>query len=176
MKNSIKLLLFILITTLSLNAQSDNNSIGFGFNAGQTQNDFGIGIDIISPYMANSTIAIKIGANLKWLQHETGSHTTWSPYQNVQIGIRSRNFIVDNKIFIYGEGGGILLLPNTTFSSEDYILGGYALFGFEFRTTSKIGFFVELGGVGTGARADKVVHKPIYSNGFLTNVGFRLTP
>lgn len=176
MKNTLLLLSTFFLTFLSLNAQTDKNSISFGFAANQTQNDFGIGVDIISPYFANSIVAIKVGANLKFLQHSTATSTTWSPYQNIQLGIRSRNFIIEDKIFIYGEGGGIVLLPNTKFSSQNSNFGGYGLFGFEFRTNEKVGFFVELGGVGTGARADKIALSPIYSNGFLTNVGFRLTP
>jgi hypothetical protein len=177
MKNSAKIIVLSLSTLLSinLNAQSEKNGIGIGFHVNQIQNDFGIGIDIISPYFANSIVAIKIGGSLKWLQHSTLTSTTWTPYQNAQLGIRSRNFIIDDKFFIYGEGGGILLIPNSIFSSEEFRGGGYGLFGFEFRTSSKIGFYFELGGVGTGARADKIVKSPIYSNGFLTNVGFRIT-
>ena len=37
-----------------------------------------------------------------------------------------------------------------------------------------INYFIELGGVGTGAKADKIAFKPIYSNGFLIDVGFRV--
>jgi hypothetical protein len=36
-----------------------------------------------------------------------------------------------------------------------------------------VSYFIELGGVGTGANADKVTGNPIYSNGFLISVGFR---
>lgn len=178
MKSSAKLLLLIFFASLtnSLTAQSEKNTVGIGFHVNQIQNDFGIGVDFVSPYFANSIVAITAGGSFKWLQHSTGTSSTWSFYQNAQIGIRSRNYIIEDKIFIYGEGGGILLIPNTVFSSEDYRTGGYGLFGFEFRASSAIGFYFELGGVGTGARADKVANSPIYSNGFLTKVGFRITP
>jgi hypothetical protein len=36
-----------------------------------------------------------------------------------------------------------------------------------------INYFIELGAVGTGAKADKLPTNPIYSNGFLMSVGFR---
>jgi hypothetical protein len=36
-----------------------------------------------------------------------------------------------------------------------------------------VSYFIELGGIGVGANADKVPGKPIYSNGFLISVGVR---
>ena len=35
-------------------------------------------------------------------------------------------------------------------------------------------YFIEIGGVGTGATEDKIVLQPIYSNGFLISSGFRM--
>ena len=35
-------------------------------------------------------------------------------------------------------------------------------------------YFIEMGGVGTGAIAEKSIGKPIYSNGFLLSVGLRV--
>ena len=34
-------------------------------------------------------------------------------------------------------------------------------------------YFIEIGGVGSGATADKVVGNPIYANGLMINVGYR---
>jgi len=175
-KLTIVVLALLSISTMTLKAQTKTNTVSFGFNINQVQNDFGLGIDIVSPYFANSKVAIKVGGNIKWLEYMEGAETTWTPYQNIQIGIRGRQFIIEDKLFIYGEGGGIMLLPNTKFSTESTKFGGYGLFGFEFKPTEKFGFYFEMGGVGTGATADKITNKPIYSNGFLTNVGFRITP
>jgi len=40
----------------------------------------------------------------------------------------------------------------------------------------RLSYFAEIGGMGTGAKADKIPSKPIYSNGFTTSAGlsFRL--
>lgn len=176
-KNRIRMLVVILcILTTSLMAQTKSNNVGFGFNISQVQNDFGIGLDIISPYFAKSKIAVRVGGNFKWLEHLENEITTWTPYQNIQIGIRGRQFIVEDKLNIYGEGGSMIIFPNNEFSSENTIAGGYGLFGFEFKPSEKFGFYLELGGVGTGAIADKLATKPIYSNGFISTVGFRITP
>ena len=167
------LALFIMLTT-QVTAQTSPNKLEIGFNLSQYQKDFGLGLHLISPYFIKSTIAIKVGANIQWLEYINGTETTWATYQNFQLGIRGRSVIVSDKIFIYGEGGFITILPNSNFSSESSVFGGYGLFGFEFKPSPKFAYFIELGGVGTGATADKIAGKPIYSNGFLTNVGFRI--
>jgi hypothetical protein len=77
---------------------------------------------------------------------------------------------------LYGKAGIVGVVP-TDDVAEDYDVGFGALgaFGFEFffseqRTGS---YFIELGGVGTGAEADALGGEPIYANGFLANVGVR---
>ena len=174
--NKIKTALGFLLVMLSIQitAQTKTNKMEIGFNLSQYQKDFGFGVHILSPYFAKSKVAIKLGANFQLLKHFNGTETTWTPYQNVQLGIRGRDAIVEDKIFIYGEGGIVTIFTNSKFSSNSTGFGGYGLCGFEFKQTLKFAYFIEFGGIGTGATADKIISKPIYSNGFLTNVGFRI--
>ena len=160
--------------TLHVSGQNQSNKLELGIQVNQFQNDFGIGAHLISPYFLNSKVAVRAGANFQWFEHYEGAETTWTPYQSFQLGLRSRTAIIENKLFIYGEGGVVFILPNSDFSSEDTEFGGYGVFGFEFKTNQKFAYFIELGGVGTGANADLVGNVPIYSNGFLTQVGFRI--
>lgn len=76
---------------------------------------------------------------------------------------------------MYGEGGILGLFPSSDFSSKKFVFGGYGLFGFEFFMNQMNKYFIELGSCGTGAKADKIATKPIYSNGFLISTGFRVT-
>jgi len=151
----------------------ERNNFALGFNINQFQNDIGIGVHIISPYCANNSVALKLGGNFEWFQHTDNNETIWTPYQNIQIGFRGRHAIIENKIFMYGEGGTVLLLPNSKFSTKETVFGGYGLFGFEFLANQRLSYFVELGGMGTEAKADKIPSKPIYSNGFTASTGLR---
>jgi hypothetical protein len=176
-----KIIALILITALysicSLAHGQEKNGAGIGFNINQFQNDFGLGLHMTSPYFICKSVAVKIGGNLQWLQHTNNSNNefTWTPYGNIQLGIRNRRIaIVQDKIFAYGEGGMVLLLPHPKFSAKKMEPGGYGLFGFDFSVTETMGYFIELGGIGTGARADKALHRPIFSNGFTTSAGFRI--
>jgi len=176
MIRKIKLLVFTIFCTLALNvtAQNQSNKLEFGFNVNQFHKDFGVGVHLISPYFLLAKVAVTAGVNLQWFEYYDGSETTWTPYQSFQIGLRSRSPIIENKLFIYGEGGVLTILPNSDFSNKSSEFGGYGVFGFEFKSRPIFGYYIELGGVGTGAIADELATNPIYSNGFLTKVGLRI--
>jgi len=164
----------VFMVCLTAAAQDKKDNLAVGAHISQFQQNFGVGAHVISPYFANKKMAVKAAANLQWLQHTALDETTWTPYGNVQLGLRCRHEILEDKIFIYGEGGGVLLLPNNEFSSYKTVKGGYGLFGFEFKGSQSMGYFIELGGMGTGAKADRLSNKPIYSQGFTSSVGFRI--
>ncbi|MBX2970627.1 MAG: hypothetical protein KF803_14750 [Cyclobacteriaceae bacterium] len=166
----------MLVLALQMQAQESlNKNFGIGGHVGQHQKDFGIGINITSPYFANQKMAVRLKGSLVWNEHlNSDSETTWSAYSNLSLGFVQSVAEINNSVRLYGEGGLILLFPSGEFSSESIQFGGYGLFGFEFFIDKHINYFFEAGGVGTGAKADKIVRKPIYSNGFLINVGVRV--
>lgn len=177
MKKTITISAILLLTAaLAINTQARDskpaNKPSLGFSISQYQKDFGIGVHFLTPYFFNDILAVKIGGNIQWLEY-SNPDAGWTPYGNLQLGVRGREFIIENKVSLYGEGGLVIILPNSKFSSRNFQAGGYGLFGFEFMLDSGISYFIEMGGIGTGACADKVPGRPIYSNGFLTNVGFR---
>jgi len=173
-----KIGILIATTLLALQMQAQeglNKNFGIGGQVGQHQRDFGIGLHITSPYFANQKMAVRLKGNLIWNEHlNSYSETTWTSYSNLSLGFVQSVAEINNFIRLYGEGGAILLFPSSEFSSKSIQFGGYGLFGFEFFIDKHVNYFFEAGGVGTGAKADKIVGKPIYSNGFLINVGVRL--
>lgn len=180
--DKIKLFLaaLMLSSAVAVNAQEQQeknvrNCLGIGFNISQNQKDFGVGINVISPYFCRQILAVRAGANLQWLEYaDPGSGTTvWKEYASIQVGIRGREFIIEDKISVYGEGGIVMVVPNKAFSARSLAVGGYGLFGFEFHASERFSYFIEAGGMGTGATADRLPSKPVYSNGFTANVGFR---
>jgi len=169
------ILSILFLSSLHISAQDStlNTGFGIGFHLSQYQNDFGLGINLTSPCFANDHIAVRLRGNVMWLEHIENFETTWTPYSNFQLGIVGFGGSINNFIRLYGEGGVIGILPDSNFSSNDSEFGGYGLFGFEFFFKEAHNYFIELGGVGTGAQANKVLTQPIYSNGFMVNVGYR---
>ena len=157
---------------------SKANHFSMGYNLNDFGHDFGVGINITSPYFANKKVAVKISENFQWLNHiGADGKYTWTGYNNVRIGMVSGGFMLNNTIRLYGEGGVTFLISPSTITSNTTHAGGYGLFGFEFfinTPKNNLSYFIELGGIGTGAIADKVAASPIYSNGFMSSVGFRI--
>ena len=91
----------------------------------------------------------------------------------MSIGLIGFGGFVGEYIRLYGEGGMIALIPNEIMSSESLVLGGYGVFGFEFFFARFGNYFIEIGGVGSAARANNLPLSPIYSNGMTVSVGFR---
>lgn len=150
------------------------DGIGVGIQLSQYQRDFGVGLNVTSPYVANDKVAVRLRGNVMYNEHVQGDETTWTPYANASLGVIGASRIIENLARLYGEGGVVGVFPSDEFSSEDFVLGGYGLFGFEFFMSDSNNFFIEIGGVGTGATADRVVQEPIYSNGLLISTGFRM--
>lgn len=175
MKRSAFLVLMFFCLIGALNAQEEKMGTGFGMGVqlSQYQNDMGLGLNMTSPYFVNNKIAIRLRGNFMFNEHVVNGETTWEPYYNLSLGLIGVAGKVGDLIRLYGEGLVVCLFPSEEFSSEDFVFGGYGLFGFEFYMSEKSNYFIEIGGVGTGAKADKIANEPIYSNGLLISTGFR---
>ncbi len=152
-----------------------NKGIGFGFQVNEYAQDFGFGFNITSPYFFNDKVAARLRFNRMYNESLLDSAYNWYPYYNASLGVVGVGGAVGESVRIYGEGGFLLIKPNADLSDENYVFGGYGLFGFEFFSTGGFNYFLEVGGVGTGAVADKVPADPIYSNGLTVRAGFRFT-
>jgi len=175
MKKIAVCLVFILYILSVRGQERDFNKFSYGFQLVKFQNEFGFGVHLLSPEFKNLRLNAKI--NLNWLNHlDNQSNQTWTEFLNNQVGINFHTSIT-NRINLYSEGGVVILFPNNSFSDESIDFGGYGLFGFEFffteNTSRNPSYFIELGGIGTGAVASKIVSNPIYANGFLISVGYR---
>jgi hypothetical protein len=175
MKKPVSLLLFIFTLAIATLAQDDiiSNKFSAGFHLSQYKDDFGFGLNLTSPYIAKNNLAFRLRGNIMFFEHIKDEETTWTPYSNLSIGIIGVGGKVGDFIRLYGEGGAILLFPSEEFSSESMVFGGYGLFGFEFYMNYSFNYFIEIGGIGSGATADKIDNKPIYSNGLSISTGFR---
>jgi len=159
----------------SLKTKEARNKFALGFNLNQFQHDFGLGLNFTSPYFLKNSMAVRLNTNVMWLQHINNktNEQTWSTYSNVKLGLIGVGGNIGNFLRLYGEGGIIAILPNSEFSDISS-LGGYGVFGFEFFMAKNFNYYIELGGIGSGAIAEKIPTKPIYSNGFSVSVGFRV--
>ena len=151
-----------------------NNGLGFGIQLNQYQNDFGVGLNLSSPSFMNERMAFRLRGNIMFNEHIQNETTVQTPYSNVALGMVGALGKVGNYIRIYGEGGMIMLFPSNEFSSEDFVLSGYGLWGIEFFMNQFSDYFLEIGFAGTGAKKDKMATQPYYSNGLIISAGIRI--
>ena len=179
MQRTMLLIVVLIGISLGVGAQEGkgfNSNVGLGFHLMQNQQDFGLGLSLTSPFFANNRIAFRMRGSLMWNQHlDNTDNTVWTPYSNLSLGVIGVGGEIGDFARLYGEGGLSVLFPSSEFSSENAVLGGYGLFGFEFFINSACNYFIEIGGIGTGATADEIPGNPIYSNGLIISVGYRYT-
>ena len=75
----------------------------------------------------------------------------------------------------------MLIFRSERLSDDVVAVGGVGGFGFEFFTPTNtmnapVSYFIEIGGVGSGARAANLPGQPILLNGFLVQSGLRFYP
>ncbi len=176
MRESAVLVLIFLACIGSANAQqiTIGTGAGIGLQVNQYQQDFGVGVNLSGPYVAHDKLAVRLRGNMQFHEHTEDNETTWTPYFNASLGLITVSGNAGDAIRLYSEGGVIGLFPSNEFSSESIVFGGYGLFGFEFFMSNRNNYFIEIGGVGTGAKADRLPSAPVYSNGLLINTGFRI--
>lgn len=167
---------FSLLFSTAATAQSeDNNGLSYGFQLNQFQNDFGLGVNFASPAFFNQSVCLRLRANGMFYEYVNKDFKTdWEPYANIMLGFSSASYKISDAIALYGEGGVIAILPSSAFSSSSVEIGGYGIFGFEFYFDDSFCYFLEAGGIGSDATADKISTEPIYSNGFLISVGWKV--
>lgn len=167
-------LLLICVATVNAQQVNSRNGVGAGLQINQYQQDFGAGLNLTSPYVANDKLAFRLRGNILFHEHVQGNETTWTPYVNTSAGLIAVSGAAGDAIRLYSEGGVVGLFPSSKFSSEDFVFGGYGLFGFEFFISDSNNYFIEIGGIGTGAKADQLPADPVYANGLLISTGFRV--
>ena len=175
MKKSKIVIMLIIFISLSASAQEkQKENPSFGFQLNQFQNDFGLGVNLSSASFLKNSITVRLRLNAMFYEYVSEDlKTEWEPYGNIMLGFSSSHHISE-AVALYGEGGVIGVLPSNKFSDSDFVIGGYGLFGFEFYFADEFCYFFEAGAVGIGATADKIPTEPIYSNGFVMSVGWKL--
>lgn len=157
--------------TLALRA----NGLSAGFHIAQLQGDFGLGLNLRTPYLFREAIALRVAGAVHWRQRPeaTGDATDWGSYGTLRLGLLGGSEIVQELIRLYGEGGLLGVLPSAGIGSR-VCWGGYGLLGIELFGSPRFCYFLELGGASPDARADHLPGRPTYATGFLLGGGVRL--
>jgi hypothetical protein len=154
-----------------------HQGFSFGFELDSFQQDFGFGGRVTSPNIAHF-IRFSGSGGIAWVPNALPLKTTqdtWAPYYygRLQLELTGPQL---GPVLTYAFAGAILVGAPSDLSSTEVNVGGLGGFGFEFLIGRYSSYYVELGALGTGATADRLVDSPIFANGFLITVGSRFYP
>lgn len=159
------------------------DGVAFGFTVHRFQDDFAVGGLVASPSFALDTMRIVGGGGVAWFPHgrDDAGNETWVRYGHGRLVLEGGAKLRGAPMRLYGFGGAMVVVPPSSLSDTGGFLGGVGGFGFELRFRQPEGdgpvtYFLELGGVGIGASANKLPAHPIFANGFLTTAGLRIYP
>ena len=146
-------------------------NMSFGSIMNQYVDDFGLGVQVTSPYLFDA-LALRLSGTVQFSRQ-----ADWDIWGTVQAGLVGSAGIVAGFTRLYGEGGAVLAFPSGQVSSAGHAWGGYGVFGFEFFTAeaSPISYYIEIGATGSGLRAD-LADNSLIMNGLRIQVGFRGYP
>lgn len=173
-------LLFLFTASTNAMAQagavSKHTKSALGFSLYECSQCLGIGVNLTTPYFLSGRFAVRLSANHALLEGTPVGETEnkMRTYTAFKLGLIGVGGYWNELIRLYGEGGVIRILPQDRLSAKKG-WGGYGHFGFEFFMSedAPVCYFIELGTIGSGVRAEKLLYNPFYANGFTTSVGLR---
>ncbi len=157
-------------TTHSRTTHITGNHISLGFTIQEWDEDLGGGLQLTSPWFLYEKAAVRLSGSVLYKEN-----VDWTPYSVLRLGFLGGSFMRTADIRLYGEGGILLLFPNSKFDDDTFVFGGYGHFGFEFFLAESqnplMSYIIELGTNGVGAKTNK---GDMYLNGFALSAGLRL--
>lgn len=173
MRPAYKLLLFFILFTTMLKAEAQSK-FAIGVNVNKSLYSYGAGISISSPMLANS-FQLRLGMNVMGVPGTpvSGIGPIIGGYELFRLGIAGKGINIGELSKLYWEGGPLLIVNSRAVTDRPYNIGGYGVMGFEYRMLEKTSVFAELGGIGTGAKAEKFIGQPMFSTGPFVGAGLR---
>jgi hypothetical protein len=171
-------------TTTQTPVTKDGVAVGFALH--RFQDDFGVGLVAASPTFLR-WLRVSARGGVAWYPHAVSSDGTssWEAFYYGNLAVESGPpFLAGTggAVRPYGFGGPIVVVPPSALSTASVALGGVGGFGLEARFgggpagEGPVTYFFELGGIGTGAIANKLPTRDSLASGFFLAAGIRLYP
>ena len=168
----------------AMNTQATaGNGLGLGATLHRFQDDFALGALVSTPTFVNGLFRFTAGGGVAFFGHDVAADGSqrWTPYGHARFVLETGYHLHGAPIRLYAFGGPQLLFLPSRLSNDAVSVGGVGGMGFEFffnnaEREKNASYFIELGGIGSGAIASSLPGRPSVGNGFLATVGFRFFP
>lgn len=174
--------LLVAAITLAAGTAAADTGWAVGYTLHRFQDDFATGGAVTTPLFAGQRLRLTLGGGAAWSPHAVtdDGDQDWATYGEARLVLEGGARAEGSPVRLYGFGGPLLLFLPSRIADDALALGGIGGFGFEYYFMhgghdGPVSYFTELGGAGTGARADNLPGRPLLANGFSVTVGFRWT-
>jgi hypothetical protein len=162
---------------------SSKDDFSFGFDVHRFQDDFGSGLLVATPNFWQR-MRVSARGGVAWYPRALDSNgtSTWTAFYYgalvFELGPPSFALSTASVVRPYGFGGVLLVGLPDSLSSQRLNWGTIGGFGLEVKFVGPRGegpvtYFFEVGGIGNGAKADKLPSREVVVNGFLAEAGLR---
>ena len=162
---------------------SANHRASVGMSVARLQDSFAVSGNWTGPALFDGTARITAGGGAAWYPygHRVSGDEEWMPFGHARIVVESGHRVGFAPLRLYGFGGAMLIIRPDRLSDNALAVAGIGGFGFEFfvpteMRSAPVSYFIEVGGIGGGARATNLPGRPILVNGFLIQSGLRFYP
>jgi hypothetical protein len=162
---------------------AEKTGVALGLQLQRFQDDFGLGATFVSPAFGPWVRWAATGG-VAWYPHavRTDGMLGWEAFYHGRVTVEvGPPFRGDSIVRPYGFGGAVMLGLPGALSKDSLAYGGVGGFGFEFRFRTPrrdgpVTYFMELGAIGTNAKASRFTTNESIASGFLIAAGFRGYP
>jgi len=172
-----RIIAFVSLALFVLPLSAKGTPFAAGFGLSDSAGNFGLNLELSSPTFARDFLIVRAESQLDFLSLPgVSSDAAWSKFSSHRLGLAGNGGWNSETIRLYGEFGGLMVLPDSSFSEKTAQWGIYGLFGFEFFVIddkNPVAYYLEAGSTGLFGGADKLPDDPSYYSGFCTKTGLR---
>ncbi len=173
-----KLTVIVVLLMLSVSVWATSTPFAAGFGLSNAADNFGINVELSSPSFLRDFLTVRAETAIDFLSaYRDNPDIAWEMFYSERLGVAATGGWAGDAIRLYGEFGGLLVLPPSALSDDSAQAGIYGLFGFEFFISpdehNNVSYYLEAGSNSLFANAEKLAGKPDYYSGFTVKTGWR---
>lgn len=178
-----KIAMCIAAAICALSMQAKETPLSLAFGLAESADNLGINLEITSPSFARDFLVLRIESQLDLLSaYRNDPDLSWEQFSSHRLGVAGTGGWNSDTVRLYGEFGGLAVLPPEKLTDDAAQFGIYGLFGFEFFIDSDsasapmLSYYLEAGTNSIFDEAERIPGSPDYYSGFTVKTGLRWYP
>lgn len=128
-----KLIITVILFAMTALLWAKGTPFALGFGLADSAGNLGINLEVSSPSFAKDFLMVRFESQLDFLSaYRNNPDVEWERFSTHRFGLVGSGGWNSDTIRLYGEFGGLMVLPSSVLSDDMMQWGIYGLFGYEF--------------------------------------------